>query len=464
MEQGDAGSIAAGDLAVLVEASPFTRRLPLRLDPGLPAADRATLEAALSSGSDVATAVSLTDAGGGFSLEPAPGGGLQLRGPEGTVRARFSGDSAARDALENLGLHTRQRALLDLEGETGQDFTNDESLQVWISRHPSQLFSCASSAWTQACPGEHQPIPLCARWELHVRNTSSKTLLVGGAILWNDGQMLALPEAGREIRLAPGQQDTLYNYELVSTPPLDAVEHVVVAGTGEQNRIPWQALADSGASRGISAQTRPTNTWTTSHMSFSAAANPALAAPPERLWRGGAGADVGAEGACEAAGAPPALPADAAAGLYLEPYLPATPGAPLEVALRAALAASPTGDSAAALGAALGAAGLSWPADAATRSDPPEGFSDCAGLPPAVGDAWLDGAGGAALVVDPAAGVAWRDGALVRASPGAACWRPLAFEAPGGRGGEREVPPCWERADACCARDDPEDWVPASKL
>jgi hypothetical protein len=498
LEEGDLSALRPGDLVVLSERSPYIQRLPLRIDRSLSAAQRTAFESALAAKTALAEVVEITDATDAYALEPSPAGGLQLRGPDGVIRRVFDGSPAVSDVLDNLSQHTRQRTLLRMQGEAGSDFTNNESLQVWISRHDRQLFSCASDTWVQACPGELQQIPLCARWELHVRNTSDKTLLVGGAILWNDGGLLPLPEQGREVRLAPGEQDVLYSDELVTGPPLNAIENIVIAGTSEQDRIDWQALATPG----VSSRRPPTRAWTTTHLRFNVIANPQLAPLPERVWQGKGGADVGRSGSCVATREQPELPADAATGLYLAPYLPADPKSPLGRVLSRAhtLALSAVGgdasgaalDSAGAIALAFSGSGVAYPEGASAvemaAADGPmsTNFASCLEQAVAIGDVLVfEGtdasgeAGYAMMVLDPDKQIGWgahaftgaqgvsvmpgvnaveyaridasRDWSGIEAVSLAACWRHNDFIGSDHTGGNFSLPPCWERTDECCA-------------
>jgi len=458
LESGDITTIHAGDLAVLAKRSPETVQIGVRVDGSVPPMTRAAFEASLSERSGAARQVVISDATDAFSLERPPKGGLLLRGPEGTVRDRVD---QPYEAADSLVLHARQRALMALSGEGGQFLVDGESLEIWLTPHEEQPFACSGEPWVQACPGEEQVLPLCTRWAIHVRNRSGSNLRVGGAVLWNDGQMLPLPEEGREVLLGPGQQDTLFNAELVTTPPLEALEHVVVVGTNHRERINWQALASAADSRaGSSMRTRP---WTVSHLDMRVTANPRLEPPPLRIWRGGEGRDVGQVGACVAS--EPAAITAAASALYLEPYLPSVSTAPLARVLEAAHGISlraesipSTIDGATAIRAAFAEAGVAYTGgDAASLTKPvgPDRFEGCLDAPPATGDLWVhdrDGDVSATLVLDPSRSVAW-DGQGYRRVDGApvACWRHSDFVGPGARGGEREVPMCWDRAETCCA-------------
>jgi len=467
LEKGKLSDIEAGDLAVLVESSPDTRRLLVRIDESVPPSTRATFEAALAERKDVAQMVTLTDDADAFTVERPAAGGLRIRDPDGVARATLD---QPYDAVNNLGLHARQSALLGLSGEGGSALVNDESLVIWLTPHDDQLFSCTSAPWVQACPGDEQVIPLCARWTVNARNTSDKSLLVGGAMLLSDGSILALPEAGREVRLSPGQQDSLYNLELIAVPPVGRVEHLVVAGTSQRDPINWQAMAGIAGARGALTGSVPTNTWTTSHLDFRVEANAHLE-QPARSWDGETCVD-------RPAGERPIVAAD----LYLDPYLPSAASAPLAKVLQQAHSEAlspPEGDdsapeSAAAIERVFAASGVPLAKregiSALAMADPKgplsEAFEDCVGDAPATGDllvyAGVDTsgqpAGAVELLLDPRRGVVWGPGGY--GAPGStglvdasreACWRHPSFEGADKRAGEIALPMCWNRRDACCA-------------
>ena len=464
--RGSLSEIQAGDLAVLIKRSPDAQRLLVRIDDSVPPATRATFEAALEERKDIAQMVALTAGIGAFSVERPAAGGLRIRDPDGVARATVD---QPYDAVENLGLHARQSALLGLSGEGGSAFVNDGSLVIWLTPHEDQLFSCTSAPWVQACPGDEQVIPLCTRWTVNVHNTSEKNMLVGGAMLLSDGSILALPEAGREVRLSPGQRDSLYNLELIAVPPVARVEHIVVSGTTQQDRIDWQSLASPAASRAAKGSV-PTNPWTTSHLDFRVEANAHLE-QPARSWDGSACVERSVE-------APGVERSVAASELYLEAYLPAGADAPLTQVLRRAhdqaLRSKGAIDGAAEIARIFAASSVPLVEGgdlSALEMADPEGplsstFEDCRGDVPATGDllvyAGIDASGQPAgyveMLLDPRRAVAW--GAAGYGAAGElglsgasreACWRHPEFIGADARGGEITLPMCWNRDAACCA-------------
>ena len=113
---------------------------------------------------------------------------LVLRGPEDHVRNQYSSEG---DIPRSLWLHARQRALLALQPESGQDFEPNQSLQVQIVPASSQKTECGTRAlaeWAQSPPNAEQVIPLCAAWQIKVKldNASPKPAEQGdlGELEW----------------------------------------------------------------------------------------------------------------------------------------------------------------------------------------------------------------------------------------------------------------------------------------
>jgi hypothetical protein len=160
----------------------------------------------------------------------------------------------SRDALvaKNLWQHARQRALRQLQGETGLDYLNDETLQVQIIPATKQS-ECADGIWEQAEPFEEQIIPLCHRWNIKVtmKDGHAPPLLVGGIVLSTDGSTFAFPVDGRNVPLKGGDS-VIFNAKretFVGTPPLDVQDQVIVFGTQETNPVPWHLLTSTAQTR-----------------------------------------------------------------------------------------------------------------------------------------------------------------------------------------------------------------------
>lgn len=249
-----AAPIAAGDLAVLIRpADEFLKikvglRAPSAVG-GIEAERAAALRAALAEHAETRMLVDVVDTGGEFELSTASDGALELRGPENRVRNTLQDDSTV---AEVLWQHARQRALLQLRGEGGDDFTDNETLRVRLvpaARQPA----CAEGEWVQAPVNQEQIVPLCHDWNLEVtlaENAPSK-LLVGALILSTDGSTFGLPADGRTVLLSPGET-TVFNARRETfrgTPPLDTRDEILVFGTQERNPVPWYLLTETAAAR-----------------------------------------------------------------------------------------------------------------------------------------------------------------------------------------------------------------------
>lgn len=289
--------IEIGDLATLLLPSPDSLRLRVRLTPsgmpgGLGEDELSALTRALTEDPAAAQMLRLTDESDVLTIRRGDHGELRTYGPEGVLRNTFHGsfEDRVEDAVRSLEQHARQTSLLMLEGEGGSDFANDRTLEVRLVPRASANTD-RPAVWVQAPANGEQRIPVGARWQIEVTNTDDETtLLVGGAVLWNDGGIGGLPFAGDEVRLPPKKTvilDPAAAFEAV--PPLDALEHVVIFGTREDNPVHWNLLTDpaagtrrsegggplqhllaaylDGARAGRRLEVAP-STWTSSHVSF----------------------------------------------------------------------------------------------------------------------------------------------------------------------------------------------------
>ncbi len=228
----------AGDAALKLSVDVYAANVA----GGVPTDVRTALVGAVSGDPRLSRRIRFERSANAFTVESRSNGGLLLRGPEGAIRNIFSksDESTVRELAESLANHASQRALLLLRGETGELFENDRTLEVQIARGESQPL-CAGSAWTQSCPNDTQIIPLCTQWKIRVKNTSTRVLHVGGAVLWNDGEIEAVPEGGRSQPIEPGGTVVLDGAAFQSLPPLDSQDHVVIFGT--QQPTDWNAVA-----------------------------------------------------------------------------------------------------------------------------------------------------------------------------------------------------------------------------
>ena len=81
-----------------------------------------------------------------YELSRRTDGKIVLRGPENQVRNVYASD---REIADSLWRHARQRALMQLRGEGGADYTDNETLEVQLVPAARQS-PCATGEWLQA--------------------------------------------------------------------------------------------------------------------------------------------------------------------------------------------------------------------------------------------------------------------------------------------------------------------------
>ncbi len=239
-------AVEAGDKAVLLRPGDDSLKISLNIE-GMPKENKKRLIQLVKDDPDVALLVRFDDAKSDFKLTVNSGGELQLLGPEGRVRNTFS-----REFLlpKILWQHARQRALLQLKGEGGGSFSDDETLEVQLVPAEKQS-SCAHGIWEQAPPNAEQVIPLCHSWhvKVHLRDDAPTGLLVGGVILSTDGSLFGFPSDGHNQLLRPGETHVFKSETFMGTPPIDVQDRLIVFGTQETNPVPWYKLTSKSASR-----------------------------------------------------------------------------------------------------------------------------------------------------------------------------------------------------------------------
>jgi Caspase domain len=252
---GEASSIAVGDLAILARVGDESIRITVSLRPEIPQARADELRRAIETDPEASMLVTLVEAGGDFELGLSSDGALSLRGPENRVRNRLEDD----DVAEALWKHARQRALLQLQGDGGADFTDQETLQVEIVEASRQI-DCADGEWIESNPNEEQVIPLCHQWNVRVSldEEAPSPLLVGGLVLSNDGAIFGLPHDGRQELLRPGESVTFDRgpETFRAGPPLDVQDHVLLFGTRQTNPVAWHLFAGTAGTRSAAVRSR----------------------------------------------------------------------------------------------------------------------------------------------------------------------------------------------------------------
>ena len=259
---GDASSIERGDLAVVARVGDDFARITVGFRPegqlgGIPREQAEVLREWIEGDSEASMLVQITEGGADFELSLSSDGALQLRGPENRIRNRYERGDEAEYVPKSLWQHARQRALLQLHGEVGEDFIDQETLQVQLVPANRQI-ECADGEWVPSKPNEEQVIPLCHQWNIKVtlREDAPKPLLVGGLVLSNDGAILGFPRDGRRELLHPGEEVTFNRSRETfrAGAPLDVQDHVLVFGTQQTNPVDWRLFTETAATR--SASTR----------------------------------------------------------------------------------------------------------------------------------------------------------------------------------------------------------------
>ena len=250
----DHPEIKPGDLAVMVRPANSYIALKVRIRPpgesgGIPAERARKIRTAVEKDGETGLSIKLVEGPGDFELSVGNGNRLILKGPENRIRNTYASDTVI---AESLRQHARQRALLQLRGDGGSDFTDNETLKVSLIPASKQN-RCADGIWEQAEPNTLQIIPLCHAWNVQVAlsNDSSTPLLIGALILSTDGGMFALPRDGRKVRLMPGER-YLFNASgetFMGTPPLNVQDRIIVFGTQETNPVEWGQFAAPAATR-----------------------------------------------------------------------------------------------------------------------------------------------------------------------------------------------------------------------
>ncbi len=139
-----------GDLAVLARPADTFVKLRVRLRPadepgGVQGPRAEALREQFKADTEAGRLIELTDGPGDFELRVGTSDQLTVHGPEDRVRNVLA---SARDAPETLWQHARQRALLQLRGEGGADFTDQETLLArLVPAEPSPLDDCVRGAW-----------------------------------------------------------------------------------------------------------------------------------------------------------------------------------------------------------------------------------------------------------------------------------------------------------------------------
>lgn len=230
----------------------------------------------------------------------------EIVGPEGAVRNTIESEAgddleAARRAqvskiVENLILHARQKALLNLQPVGGGALQAQSSLSVRLVKTNAQS-SCVKDSWPALESGE-QVVPACGKWKVEVSlaRDAPSSMFVGGLLFSSNGSMFGIPYKGPAERLQPGDS-VVFPQAWQAGPPFGLVQRVRIFGTLE--RIPWREMTKvatrfvaegglgatlaqymDGSRVTLPAPTEDPGPWTMSEVTYRAEANPGFGAPP----------------------------------------------------------------------------------------------------------------------------------------------------------------------------------------
>ena len=205
---------------------------------------------------------------------------FEIVGPEGAVRNSVSGDdlkSAYEKVAENLMLHGQQAALLEMDLASGP-------LRVrMVPVEDEEQSPCAGGRWAPAEPNEEQVVPMCWRWQVEVqlRRQAEAPAEIGVVVMGNDGTLVGFPIQSDPVVLKPGQKHRFALKRpgrrpgLVSVPPLDIVEHILVFGAPVGSNARYDVI-EGWASRDVTGEgtEAPDGSWFRSHLPFRVSATP----------------------------------------------------------------------------------------------------------------------------------------------------------------------------------------------
>ena len=244
-----ADKMVTGDFAVLITPSDKYASITVSLrntnmPGGIPEKIAEKLNTELSHNVDARQVVNFIPNDGDFELRYTKDKLISVIGPENKIRAQFSSEAKV---IHNLWQHARHRAILQLRGEGGANFINNQTLQVQLIPAKTQDKCTDISKWQQSPANTEQIIPFCHKWQIKVtyqKNIGEQPkLLIGGVVQSSDGSSIGIPYDGRTIALNPGET-TVFREIFQGQLPLDTTESVILFGTQQSNPVPWNQLTD----------------------------------------------------------------------------------------------------------------------------------------------------------------------------------------------------------------------------
>ena len=171
-----------------------------------------------------------------------------------------------------MGLHARQRTLLELSGEVGGLYSPG-TLDVRILRDP-RVPDCSKTAYTEPTRAQsYASVPMCTpvRLEVKLAKPPQQPLYLGILYLANDGNIIAWPRGDTQEVLREVGQSHVEELGVVR-PPLRVPDRILVFGTHEPIR--WNKLENRvyaresvGVTRSVSRQGGGLQDFLDSHVS-----------------------------------------------------------------------------------------------------------------------------------------------------------------------------------------------------
>jgi len=243
----NAEPLRPGDLAVLARPSDAQRLMKVTLRPesnpgGISADKAARIMESLEKHIDAKKVIAVVNDKGDFELSLDDDNRYVVSGPENIIRNSFAQE---KDVINNLWQFSKQRVFGTLRGEGGNQFVDQETLQVQIVPAKKQDQCAQDIQWRQALPNAvvAQDIPLCYKWNIKVKlsEDAPTRLLVGGLILSTDGSIFGFPQDGTSAPLGPGEE-IIFSETFAASKPLNIEDQIIVFGTYETNPVPWARL------------------------------------------------------------------------------------------------------------------------------------------------------------------------------------------------------------------------------
>ncbi len=266
---GDDAEIEVGDFAFLARVSTTFRKLTVRFRlesedaaSGLSSDRVAAFRQAIDRDDEANRLIDVEDGAAEFEVAQNADGDAIIIDSNGAVRNEISAGSSgeASTIASLLWLHARQKALISLRGEGGGSFSDDQTLRVTLvpapldrDRGECPAKVATDAGWTSSGPNKQYIVPKCDGFRIRVEldEDAPVPLHVGGIILSTDGSMFGFPQDGIGPLVGVGQSHTFAS-TFIAQPPLNVVDHILIFGTQEDNKVRWDLLTETAATRSAS--------------------------------------------------------------------------------------------------------------------------------------------------------------------------------------------------------------------